>query len=82
MTKTIALDYLRSVAPQVVGPSEIIKNTKKTQDIFISFGTLKRAIDALIDAGEVEQTEPSRWRFKEPAAAVSPAALNRTRFKL
>ena len=67
MTKTIALDYLKSVAPRIVGPSEIIKNTKKTLNIFISFGTLKRAIEALVEAGQVEQMEPSRWKFKGAA---------------
>jgi len=64
MTKTIALDYIKSVAPRIVGPSEIIKNSKKTLNVFISFGTLNRAMAALVDAGEAEQTEPSRWRYK------------------
>jgi len=64
MTKTIALDYAKSVAPRIVGPSEIIKNSKKTLNVFISFGTLKRAMDSLIEAGEIEQTEPSRWKYK------------------
>jgi len=71
MTKTIALDYLKSVTPRVVGPSEIIKNTKKTLNVFISFGTLKRAIEALVDAGEIEQLEPSRWRFKGHTGTAS-----------
>lgn len=64
MTKTIALDYLKSVAPRVVGPSEIKKNSEKDLNIFISFGTLKRAMDQLVESGEAEQTEPSRWRYK------------------
>jgi len=69
MTKTIALDYLKNAAPRIVGPSEIIKNTKKSMGIFISFGTLNRAMEALIDAGEVELVEKSRWRFKERIGA-------------
>jgi hypothetical protein len=70
MTKTIALDYLKSAAPRIVGPSEIIKNTKKTLNVFISFGTLNRAMEQLVDAGEAEQTEPSRWRYKGRVDAV------------
>lgn len=64
MTRTIALDYLKSVAPRVVGPSEIIKNSKKNLGLFISFGTMKRAVEALIESGEVEEIETSRWRYK------------------
>jgi hypothetical protein len=64
MTKTIALDYLRSVAPRLVGPSEIIKNTQKNLNLYISFGTLNRAMSALIETGDVEQTEKSRWRYR------------------
>lgn len=64
MTKNIALDYLRNVAPRIVGPTEIKKNSEKALNIFISFGTLKRATEALVHAGEIEQIEPSRWRYK------------------
>lgn len=64
MTKAVALDYLRDVAPQIVGPSEIIKNSKRTMDVFISFGTLNRAMEQLVDSGEVERIERSRWRYK------------------
>jgi hypothetical protein len=64
MTKTIALDYLKRSAPRIVGPSEIKKNSEKDLKIFISFGTLKRAMDQLVATGEAEQVEPSRWRYK------------------
>ena len=64
MTRTIALDYLKSVAPRVVGPSEIKKNSEKDLNIFISFGTLKRAMEQLVASGEAEQVESSRWRYK------------------
>jgi hypothetical protein len=64
MTKAIALDYIKSVAPQIVGPSEIIKNTRRTAGVFISFGTLNRAMDQLVETGEAEQIERSRWRYK------------------
>jgi hypothetical protein len=66
-TKEIALDYIRSAAPRVVGPTEIKKNSEKALNIFISFGTLKRATDALVEAGEIEQVEASRWRYKPRA---------------
>ena len=59
MTKTIALDYCKSVAPRIVGPSEIKKNSEKAHKIFISFGTLKRAMDAPMEAEEVEQVKIS-----------------------
>jgi hypothetical protein len=64
MTKAIALDYLKSVAPRIVGPSEIKKNSEKDLGLFISFGTLKRAMNALVEEGAVEQLEESRWRHK------------------
>ena len=64
MTKAIALDYIKSAAPRIVGPSEIKKNSEKNLGVFISFGTLHRAMVKLVDAGEVEQLEPSRWRYK------------------
>ncbi len=64
MVKTIALDYLKSVAPKIVGPTEIIKNSKAKLNVFISFGTLNRAMALLVDTGEIELTERSRWRFK------------------
>jgi hypothetical protein len=64
MTKTIALDYLKSVAPRIVGPSEIKKNSEKSLNIFISYGTLKRAMDQLVESGDVDQMESSRWRYK------------------
>jgi hypothetical protein len=71
MTKAIAIDYLKNTAPRIVGPSEIIKNTKKNLGIFISFGTLNRAMEALVEAGEVELVEKSRWRFKD-SAGIEP----------
>jgi hypothetical protein len=64
MVKAIALDYLREVGPRIVGPTEIIKNSKIKLNVRISFGTLNRAMEALVDAGEVELVEKSRWRFK------------------
>ena len=64
MTRAIALDYLKTAFPRVVGPSEIKKNSHKVLKVIISFGTLKRAMESLIEAGEVEQIEPSRWRYK------------------
>jgi hypothetical protein len=69
MTKAIALDYIKNAAPRIVGPSEIKKNSEKNLSVFISYGTLKRAMDGLVEAGEVEQVEPSRWRYK-PAVAL------------
>jgi hypothetical protein len=33
-------------------------------NVFISFGTLNRAMALLVDTGEIELTERSRWRFK------------------
>ncbi len=63
-TKAIALDYIKSAAPRIVGPTEIKKNSEKALSIHISFGTLKRATDALVEAGEIEQVEQSRWRYK------------------
>jgi hypothetical protein len=71
MTKAIALDYLKSVAPRIIGPSEIIKNSKKKLGVFISFGTLSRAMASLTEGGEVEQIEQSRWRYKLRADAIS-----------
>ncbi len=70
MTKTIALDYIKSVAPRIVGPSEIKKNSEKTLKVFMSFGTLARAMTVLVEAGEVEQLEPSRWRYKGRSDAI------------
>ncbi len=67
MTKTIALDYLKSVAPRIVGPSEIKKNSEKNLDIFLSYGTLQRAMAQLIQSGEVELIEKSRWKYKSGA---------------
>jgi hypothetical protein len=64
MTRQIALDYLKNAAPRIVGPSEIIKNTQKDLKLFISFGTMNRAMAALVDAGEVELVEKSRWKYK------------------
>jgi hypothetical protein len=64
MTRAIALDYLKGVAPRIVGPSEIKKNSEKSLGVFISFGTLNRAMSALVESGEVEQTEKSRWRYR------------------
>jgi hypothetical protein len=69
MTKAIALDYIKSVAPRIVGPSEIKKNSEKNLDVFISFGTLQRAMAKLVTEGEVELIEPSRWRYKGAATA-------------
>jgi len=68
MTKAIALDYIKSVAPRIVGPSEIKKNSERNLDVFISFGTLQRAMAKLVDEDEVELIEPSRWRYKGSAA--------------
>jgi hypothetical protein len=73
MTKAIALDYLRSVAPRIVGPSEIKKNSEKDLGVFISFGTLKRAIVQLVAAGDVEMLEESRWRYKARGADAGTA---------
>lgn len=64
-TKAIALDYIKSAAPRIVGPTEIKKNSEKALNIFISFGTLKRATDALVADGEIEAVEQSRWRYKQ-----------------
>jgi hypothetical protein len=69
MTKAIALDYIKGIAPRIAGPSEIKKNSEKTHGVFISFGTLQRAMAKLIDEGEVELIEQSRWRYKGGAAA-------------
>jgi len=71
MTRAIALDYIKNAAPRIVGPSEIKKNSEKNLKVFISFGTLKRAMDGLIEMGEVEQVEPSRWRYKAAVALKS-----------
>ncbi len=71
MTRTIALDYLKSVAPRIVGPSEIKKNSEKSLGIFISFGTLQRAMVKLIEAGEIELIEASRWRYKGRPDAIT-----------
>lgn len=70
MTKTIALDYIKSVAPRVVGPSEIKKNSEKALDVFISFGTLNRAMAILVKDGEAELIEKSRWRYKGRADSL------------
>jgi len=64
MTRQIALDYLKSAAPRIVGPSEIKKNSEKKLNVFISFGTLSRAMVSLVESGEVEQIEQSRWRYR------------------
>jgi hypothetical protein len=71
MTKQVALDYLKNAAPRIVGPSEIIKNSQKTLGVFISFGTLNRAMAALIEAGDVEELERSRWKYKGSATLRS-----------
>jgi hypothetical protein len=70
MTKTIALDYLKNAAPRIVGPSEIKKNSEKALKVFISFGTLSRAMAALVESGHVEQIEASRWKYKGSAEAI------------
>jgi hypothetical protein len=70
MTRAIALDYIKSVAPRIVGPSEIKKNSEKSLDIFISFGTLQRAMAKLVESGEVELVEASRWRLKTRPDAI------------
>jgi len=75
MTRTIALEYIKSVAPRVVGPSEIKKNSEKDLSIFISFGTLKRAMSQLVEMGEVEQIEESRWRAKSRSDGAMLRAL-------
>ncbi len=69
-TKAIALDYIKSAAPRIVGPTEIKKNSEKALNIFISFGTLKRATEALVKEGEIEQIEESRWRYKGRGSSV------------
>lgn len=69
-TKAIALDYIRSVAPKIVGPTEIKKNSEKKLNIFISFGTLKRAVVALVEEGLIEQVEESRFRARPDAMGL------------
>jgi hypothetical protein len=71
MVKAIALDYLRDAGPRLVGPTEIIKNSKIKLNVRISFGTLNRAMAALIEADEVELVEPSRWRLKSNPDSAS-----------
>ncbi len=70
MTRATALDYIKSVAPRIVGPAEIKKNSEKNLDVFISYGTLARAMADLVKAGEVEQLESSRWRYTSRAAPL------------
>ena len=69
-TKAIALDYIKSVAPKIVGPTEIKKNSEKKLNIFISFGTLKRAVVSLVEEGLIEQVEESRYRAHPDAISL------------
>ena len=69
-TKAIALDYIKSVAPKIVGPTEIKKNSEKKLNIFISFGTLKRAVVSLVEEGLIEQVEESRYRARPDAISL------------
>jgi hypothetical protein len=61
-TKKYTLEYLQGIAPKMAGPTEIIKNTKNKTGITMTYATVARAIDELIDENQVEKADRSRWR--------------------
>ena len=68
-TRALALDYLKAVS-RAVGPTEIIKNTHRTTGTRLTMTTLRRALDDLVHAGDVEQVDNSRWQIKGAARPV------------
>ena len=70
-TKKLTLEYLQSISPRVAGPTEIIKNTKQRTGTAMTFATVGRAIEQLIDEKLVEKTDRSRWRATSKLRSVT-----------
>jgi hypothetical protein len=62
VTKELAFQYLQSVAPRMVGPTEIVKNVSAQTGNPLSYTTVKRALEALVTSGKAEQVGDRRWR--------------------
>jgi hypothetical protein len=75
ITKTLTFDYLREVAPRLVGPTEIVKNVS-AGGTEVAYTTVKRSLDALVKAGSAEKIGAKRWRLRIVTAdSVKPIRL-------
>lgn len=72
MTKTIVLDYLKSVSPRPIGAPEIIKNTARTLGYRLSYTTTRRALDLLTQEGQINLTDRCRWAYSSAATSSQP----------
>jgi Fe2+ or Zn2+ uptake regulation protein len=63
MPKVLVADYMASVGTRAVTQTDIIRDIKSKKNVRLRMTSVRRALDALEDAGDVERIRDTKaWR--------------------